>query len=130
MAWKLYDYVDHRDNNDIKTWMRGLQKKERAKLNVKLDMLKNAGSNLPTGLLSDTKLPHIKKIRILGQVAVRLMVCKGPIDNQKEFTLLLGAIEKDRKLIPEDVEEKAEARRQEICKNPTSRRCLHERVGV
>jgi hypothetical protein len=105
------------------------KKAERIKLNQKLDMLENSGPNLTTGLLSDSKLSHIKKIRIKGRVAIRLMLCKGPIDNKKEFTLLFGAIEKDNKLTPKDAEQRAETRRQEIIQAPNSRRCLHERVG-
>ncbi len=57
------------------------------------------------------------------------MLCKGPIVNNKEFTLLFGAIEKDQKLEPKDAEKRAEARRQEIIANPSSRRCLHEWVA-
>jgi len=145
MTWVLYDYLDDKGINEIKAWTQKLQKKERAKLNAKLDMLEKHGSDLPPGLLSDTKFSHIKEIVIKGQVAVRLMVCRGPIDNNKEFTLLFGAIEKDRKYIPRDALQQAETRRQkiikaqkkwkevikgrEIVKTPNSRRCLHERVG-
>ena len=87
MTWVLYDYLDDKGINEIKAWTQKLQKKERAKLNAKLDMLEKHGSDLPPGLLSDTKFSHIKEIVIKGQVAVRLMVCRGPIDNNKEFTL-------------------------------------------
>jgi len=128
MTWQIYDYVNSRGNNEIKDWMLRLQKPARARLNVKLDMLEKNGSNLSTGLLSDTKEPHIKKIRLNGRVAPRLMLCKGPIENNKEFTLLFGAIEKDRKLEPRDAENRAEARRQEIISNPSSGRRLHEWV--
>lgn len=108
--------------------MQYLQKDQRAKLKLRLDMLEKHGPGLSTGVLSDTKLPHIKKIRIGGKVAVRLMLCKGPIDNLNEFTLLAGAIEKDRKLIPKNAEQIAELRRQEILVDPINKRCFHERV--
>ena len=128
MSWELYDYRDNRGTNDIKSWTQALQKDQRAKLALRLDMLQQNGSDLSTGVFSDTKMPHIKKIRIGGKVAVRLMLCRGPINNNSEFTLLLGAIEKDRKLIPKDAEKLAELRRQEIITDPINKRCLHERV--
>jgi hypothetical protein len=52
------------------------------------------------------------------------MLCKGPINNNIEFTLLYGAREQDRQLIPWDAVERAEIRRQEIINNQL-RRCDH-----
>jgi|SRR3989304_7091169 len=129
MSYKLYDYVDNRGNNTIKDWILNLQKPERGRLDLKLALLEKHGLNLGTGLLTESKLSHIKEIKINGRVALRLMVCKGPIENDKEFTLLFGAIEKDRKLIPNDAVQRAEIRRQEIIANPSSRRCLHEWIA-
>ncbi len=129
MVWELYDYVDNRGRNDIKAWTQSLEKTQRMKLNSKLDMFEKFGSHLPPKLYSDTPLHHIKKIRSRGQVELRLLLSKGPIDNNKEFTLLLGAIEKNYKLEPRDAFERAERRRQEIMENPKIRRCLHEPVG-
>ncbi|HEX9828484.1 MAG TPA: hypothetical protein VGA80_17945 [Flavobacteriaceae bacterium] len=123
-GWKIYNYVDHRGNNAIKIWMQSLEKNDRARLDQKIDMLSTNGPDLPPGLLSDTKLRHIKKIRLNGKVAIRLMLCKGPINNNIEFTLLYGAREQDRQLIPWDAVERAEIRRQEIINNQL-RRCDH-----
>lgn len=129
MNWKLCDYVDNRGRNDIETWTEGLQKDQRSKLNLRLDMLQKNGSSLSTGVFSDTHERHIKKIKIGGNVAIRLMLCRGPIDNDNEFTLLLGAVEKDRRLIPPDAEARAESRRQEVINDHKNRRCIHERVA-
>ena len=127
MSFKLYDYVDGRGINVIADWTRGLQKPQRASLNVKLDLLASQGRDLPPKLLSDTPSPHIKKIRINGSVALRPMLCKGPINNDDEFTLLVGAIEKDRKFVPPNALPTAIARRTEVSIDPT-RRCQHEHV--
>lgn len=127
--WDLYDYVDHRGNNAIKIWAEGLQKIQRAKLNQKLDQLQQHGTELSTGLLSDTTSTDIKKIRIKGNVAVRLMLCKGPISLDTEFTLLLGATERDGRLVPEDAVERAEERRKKIIKEPAKKRCHHDRIS-
>ena len=128
MALALYDYIDHRDANVIKEWAKklGLDKRMRATLNQKLDMLALVGSELPTKLLSDTPRRNIKKIRINGTLALRPMLCKGPIANESEYTMLVGAIEKDRVFVPRDALQIADERRVEVATDPT-RRCSHER---
>ena len=127
--WTLYDWVDHRGNNAIKLWMHGLEKKQLAKLNNKLDLLEEHGPDLPAGLLSDTESTDIKKIRIKGNVAIRLFLCYGPIDKGSEFTLLYLAKEKDKKLIPIDALNKAKENRQRVIDSPLRRRCNHEKIS-
>ena len=39
MVFALYDYVSESGTNEFKDWTEGLQSKERAKLNEKLDKL-------------------------------------------------------------------------------------------
>lgn len=126
--WKLFYYIDAKGKNAFKEWMSGLDVQLRAKLDMKLDMLMKYGSDLPPQLLSDTSSPHIKKIRINGRVALRPMLCRGPIDMKNEFTLLLGATEKDRKLIPSNADKLAEAIRQKIIADPTRRQQREEVV--
>lgn len=124
----LFDYIDEHGNNDIKIWMQGLQKVQRAKLNAKLDMLEKVGIELFPQVLTDTPTAGIQKLRIKGNVQLRPMLCKGPIDNEKEFTLLIGAVERDSCLIPHKADEKANERKS-IIKNNPNRRCEHERVN-
>lgn len=133
MSWKLYDYVNNRGVNEFKKWAEGLEKEQLAKLNSKLDDLKQNGTSLSHILLSDTGTPNILKLRFKGKVAMRPLLCKGPTrnaDNQynNEFTLLCGAIEKDRKLIPPNALDEARIRREEVIKDPENRRCEHEPV--
>lgn len=127
--WTLFDYVDSRGVNVIKEWALALEKPELAKLNRRLEMLERNGPDLSTGLLSGTKLRHIDKIRVTGRVTLRLMVCRGPIHPHEEFTLLFGAKERDRKLVPADAEQRADNHRNEVIDNPRERRTLHERVS-
>ena len=129
MTWELYDYVSENGVNDFKRWTRGLEKTLRAKLNAKLDMLQRVGPELPPRLLSHTRSPHIRKLRIHGNVALRPMLCEGPVNVGKEFTLLLGASERDRSLVPTDADHDAEVRRKKVLSNPAERRCNHERVS-
>jgi len=130
MSYKLYDYRDERGVNEVKEWGNSLQKRDRIRLNQKLDMLELYGSDLPPKLLSDTGAPEIKKLRITGRriPTLRPMLCKGPIDNNIEFTILQGAIEKDCNLIPKDAVLLAKNKRQTIIECQF-RRCEHERIN-
>ncbi len=124
----LYDYVDDRGINSFREWTKTLQKEELAKLNQKLDMLRREPELPPQLLAGPLEGKPIYKLRIKGRVALRPMLCKGPIDNDSEFTLLMGATERDRVLVPEDAVDQAANRRAEVIANPTRRRTPHERV--
>jgi len=126
--FSLFDYIDKNGNNDIKAWTLELEKSQRAKLNAKLDMLERLGPELFPHVLTDTRTPGIQKLRIKGNVQLRPMLCKGPINNENEFTLLIGATERDSRLVPEKADEKANDRKKIIIENP-NRRCLHERIS-
>lgn len=128
MIFSLFDYTSENGNNEIKEWTSKLQTKERAKLNLKLDMLASKGHELFPHVLTDTPTPGIQKLRVQGKVKLRPMLCKGPIDNEKEYTLLIGATERDSKFEPKNADKKANERKQIIIKNP-NRRCTHERIS-
>jgi len=125
----LYDYVDAFGRNSFKEWTKTLQKDELAKLNQKLDMLRREPELPPQLLAGPLEGKPIYKLRINGRVALRPMLCKGPISNNSEFTLLMGAAERDRVLIPEDAIDQAADRRTEVIANPKRRRTPHERVS-
>jgi hypothetical protein len=126
--FELYDYVARDGTNAFKAWTKTLQKDELAKLNQKLDMLRREPELPPLLLAGPLERKPIYKLRINGRVALRPMLCKGPIDNDSEFTLLMGATERDRVLDPEDAVDQAADRRAEVIANPTRRRTPHERV--
>ena len=125
--YAIYDYVDPVEGNLVKAWSMKLQKKERAKLNAKLDALEICGSDLIPGLLSPTGVPSIFKLKIKGQVQLRPMICEGP-GGKPEFTLLLGAKEISSKYDPVNAPEKAAAIRIELIAHP-ERRVKHERIA-
>ena len=127
-TYLLYDFLDNRGNNAIGIWIDSLEKTERQRINTRIAMLGASGADLPPKLLSDTSEPHIKKLRVNGRVAVRLFLCKGPIDKNKEFTFLFGTTEKDNKTVDRNAAERAEEWRNMIISDPTNRRCLHEKV--
>lgn len=125
--YRLFDYTDGNGNNDIKAWTKELEKIQRAKLNAKLDMLEKHGPDLFPHVLTDTPTPGIQKLRVKGNVQLRPMLCKGPI-NGNEFTLLIGATERDSRFVPDKADEKANDRKSIIIGNP-NRRCPHERIS-
>lgn len=127
--WRLYCFRDSDGESIVKNWARGKDKDIIARFNQKFDMLERHGSDLPPGLLAGTKFKHIDKLRIFGKgVTWRVLICKGPISNDFEFTILYIAQEKDRKLIPKDAERRADENRNEIIANPGRRRD-HERLN-
>jgi len=111
----------------MKTWSGGLQKKERAKLNARIDALAMHGPELIPGLLSPTGVANIFKLKARGQVQLRPMVCEGP-GLEPGFTFLLGAKEISSKYDPEDAPEKAAEIRNDLLAHP-ERRIEHERVN-
>lgn len=129
MAFKLFDYVNPAGENSFKEWTEGLQVTQKAKLNEKLDKLAIHGDELHPQILSDTDTPGIQKIRVHGNVQLRPLLCKGPIDVDGEYTLLIGAKEVGFKLIPKGVEKKAKSRKVEVKLDPVNRRKDHERVS-
>jgi hypothetical protein len=79
-------------------------------------------------VLTGTPTAGILKLRVKGNVQLRPMLCRGPINNENEFTLLIGATERDFLFVPDKADEKANDRKKLIIENP-SRRCLHERIS-
>jgi hypothetical protein len=92
--------------------------------------LERGGPDLNPGLISDTPVARdIYRMKVKGnkgQVQLRPMVCKGPFILDAEYTLLCGAIERDRKLNPRNAIERAQDNRATLIENPDRRR--HERI--
>jgi len=128
MKYALFNYTDENNNNVIKKWAAELQKADRAKLNAKLDMLSLHGCKLFPHVLTDTPTAGIQKLRVKGGVQLRPMLCKGPINHEKEFTLLIGAKEIGSCFDPKKADQTANQRKQTIMNKP-NRRCPHERVS-
>jgi len=124
----LYDFVNSHSENEFKEWTQNLQKTQRAKLNEKLDKLEIYGDELHPEVLTGTPIAGISKLRIRGNVQLRPMLCKGPVDVGNEYTLLMGAKEVGGKLVPKDAPSKAGANKNEVIANPLKRRRKHERV--
>lgn len=128
MPYSIYDYVNQSGQNEFKEWTTGLENVQRGKLNEKLDKLYLYGDILHPEMLTGTSVPGIKKIRGRGNVQLRPLLCNGPIDVKKEYTLLMGAKEIGSKWVPKDAPSLAKTKKEAVIKDPTHRRTKHERV--
>ncbi len=126
----LWDFLDTRGKNIILQWVRDkrLSGRDRVRLNQKFARLVQMDFSLAiaTKLLAGPIYEHIYKLVIHGDVMLRPMLCKGPISNATEYTLLLGAVERGGRL-PAKAREQAAQNRQTVIDNP-SRRHTHERI--
>lgn len=128
----LWDFLSARGENVILRWVKTarLTTRDRAALNQKLDRLRQMDFELAIGtkLLAGPIYKHIYKLVIHGDVMLQPMLCRGPIDPDTEYTLLLGAIEKGGNL-PRGSMQQAEENRQTVLHDP-SRRAPHERIST
>jgi hypothetical protein len=125
---RLWDFLDGREKNVILDWAKKdrLTNRDRAVLNQKIKRLSQVDYALAvqTKLLAGPIYKHVYKLIIHGDVMLRPMLCRGPMDNEAEYTFLLGAVETGGKL-PAGSKEQAELNRVVILENPTNRRCHH-----
>jgi hypothetical protein len=128
MLFDLFDYVNANGVNEFKKWTQDLQKPQRAKLNEKLDKLAQHGDDLHPNMLTDTSVPGIQKLRVKGNVQLRPLLCKGPVNIHSEYTLLMGAKEVGDKWLPKNAPTTADGKKSAVVANSTKRRKLHERV--
>jgi hypothetical protein len=124
----IYDYVHPAQGNLMKKWSVGLQKKERARLNSKIDALAMHGADLIPGIIAPTGTPNIFKLKAQGQVKLRPMVCEGPGRGEAVFTFLLGAKEISWEYDPVNAPSLAAEIRNDLLAHP-DRRVEHERIS-
>lgn len=120
MPKSVYDFVDAKGRNVIAEWLSGLDRAMKGRARAKIDVLLTAEDGLPPKMLTDTKLPQIKELRINSKEALRILLCKGPDPKTKndEITLLFCAAERDKKYVPRDALERAEENRKLVLQNP------------
>ena len=127
----IFDYIDRKRRNVMQAWAKKakIPKRDLARLDLKIDMLTMHGDDLLPQVLQNTKNKHILELTVNGKVALRPMLCRGPIKKDSEFTFLLGATERDNKYVPNNALEKAEGNRLDLIENPKDKRCFHERFN-
>jgi hypothetical protein len=133
MSGRLWTFVTESQRDALRDWAHGLrlQTPVRAKLDRKLDMLQQQTFEilLHTKVVSGPILKDIYKLRVNGEVAARIMFCRGPLPRDEGYTLLAGAEERNWKLEPLDAPERASHRRELVLKDPEHRRKPYERFG-
>lgn len=129
MPFLIFDYKNKHGLNEFKEWTLGLEKPQRAKLNEKIDKLSLHGDQLYPEMLTGTSVAGIQKLRVkVGNVQLRPLLCKGPVNMQNEYILLMGAKEVGDKWVPKEAPSMAATKKAEVIKDPTKRRIEHERV--
>lgn len=129
MTFLLFDYLNIKGLNEFKGWSSKLQKNQKAKLDEKLTKLELYGQSLYPQLLTDSPVPGIQKLRITaGNVQLRPLLCRGPINIRQEYTLLMGAKEIGSEWSPKDAPKTANSKRQLVITSPSTGRIKHERV--
>jgi hypothetical protein len=119
----IFDFLSARGESVVHEWAKKLGKRDRVVLDQKLDLLQKGGPNNCPGLVGPVNGGHVYKLKAKGNVMLRPMLCKGPPQNKEhEYTLLLGAIEKDSVLIPEDAIQRADENRRILVADPGRRR--------
>lgn len=121
---KVWHYINEAGVDEFAEWANGLEKRQRIKLQAKIDMLQRYGSDLPPLLLSETGEPHIKKLKVHGNIQLRPLLCKLTDNDaeEEEFALLLGAFEIQSEYVPRNALSVAAEYRQELLKDETRKR--------
>jgi hypothetical protein len=129
MKFLIHDFVSDKGVNEFNQWAMALEKVQRAKLREKIDKLMMHGDSLHPEMLSDTTVPGIQKLRIRGPVQLRPLLCKGPIDINQEYTMLMGAKEIGDKWSPKNAPTTAKTKKDKVILDPVNRRKKHARIA-
>ena len=131
--WRVYFYLGgRRRENVVKAWLRdeAISMAQIAAFQDKIDTLEASGPDMIPGFISETPVAQdIYKMKIKGNKGMkqlRPMCCRGPF-GPNEYTILIGAVEKDGKLIPADVKARAQQNRRELMTDRSRR--VHERLA-
>ena len=115
--WQVYFYLAGlRRDNVIKEWLKdeAVSVAQIAAFQDKIDTLEKSGPDMVPGFISGTPVAaNIYKMKIKGNKGMkqlRPMCCRGPF-GPNEYTILIGAVEKDHKLIPADAKKRAQDNR-------------------
>jgi hypothetical protein len=121
IGWRISEYVDDRGHAAVSRWFDRDLRNEivREKFEGKLLLVIAGGPDLALNALAGTDDRHIDKIRITGRVAIRVLYCRGPEEN--EITLLEASREQNSELEPHALT-RAGDRRDEVLTDPERRK--------
>jgi hypothetical protein len=129
--WPIYCFVSRRGENVIREWLDAekVPRTQIANFQAKIDSFERGGPELNPGLIVGPVAKDIYKMKIKGNkghMQLRPMLCYGPFGNT-DVTLLVGAIEKDSKLRPENCKSQAQENRRTLIADRGRRR--RERIA-
>jgi hypothetical protein len=130
LPWRIYCFLSERGSNLIREWLDGekVTSSQRAAFQSKIDLFERSGPDLTPGFITSTPIAaDIYKMKIRGQVQLRPMACRGPIDMDREYTILLGWIERNNDRVPNEIKVKAQQNRAIVVSDPSRRR--RERIN-
>ncbi|MGD0546558.1 MAG: hypothetical protein ABR991_01870 [Terracidiphilus sp.] len=120
--------MSSRGENVIREWLQRekVPTAQQADFQLKIQLLESGGPDSVPGFITETPVAKdIYKAKIKGNkgwMQLRPLLCKGPWIMDSEYTFLLGAIEKDRVLIPKDCKERAQENRRILLADRNRRR--------
>ena len=95
IVWKFYDFLDSRGNNEIRDWLDGLPEKASAKIDVRILFMQSMAVWPEQYVSAIEGWPEMLELRVVSAGSqYRPIGFYGP--NRREFTLVLGAIEKGK----------------------------------
>jgi hypothetical protein len=125
--WTVYFFLEGlRRDNAIRKWLgeERISTVQIAAFQDKIDTLEESGPEMVPGFISGTPVAKdIYKMKVKGNKGMkqlRPMCCRGPFASN-EYTILAGAVEKDGKLIPKDIKQRAADNLRELKADPSRR---------
>lgn len=99
--WTFRVFITERREDVIGTWLEGLPKKVEAKIDRRIAYLRAIEHWKRPEFDKLTGYDNLHEIRVVfSGVQYRVIGCYGP--GKREFTMLIGAVEKDNKLEPRE----------------------------
>jgi hypothetical protein len=124
-CWIFRDYLSHRGSNEIREWIDSLPMNAQVKIDRRISYLEATRNFEPQYVSALKGYDGIYELRIAcSGVQYRPLGFYGP--ERGEFTILIGAVEKDGKLEPRNAAEVAQKRREEVVADRRTRSCEHE----
>jgi hypothetical protein len=131
----VWEHVDSHGRRSLSPWYYGLQKASRARFDAALDKVKLWGLDqaeaskviTPVSKQQKTKKNRaghalLYELRVHANPQLRPILCRGPVDRQREITFLAPATERGDRLEPKNAVEVAIKRYQEVANDPRTHR--------
>jgi hypothetical protein len=138
--WEIWDYLNESGRDLIADWERGLTTVHRARLLADLAAIqiddeneRKPGAIFPPKLVSQAPIrnyPKLYKLKLQGGPSGandRLILCRGPLNTNREITLLYGARETNKAWDPPDAPARAMLRYTAVVADPNGRRRKRQR---